>query len=56
LWFARAGRRTELAKAVCAGCLVRDECLGFALAEGIEDGVWAGLSPQERRVRRRTAA
>lgn len=37
------------AKAICAGCPVRQECLerGLDASEGF--GVWGGLSPKERR-------
>ena len=38
------------AKAICAACEVRDECLDFALANPAEKfGVWGGTSAQERR-------
>ena len=36
--------------AICAGCLVRDECYAFAV-EGDETGVWGGTSVSERRRR-----
>ena len=36
------------AKAVCAGCPVRRECLAFALRTHQTDGVWGGLSERER--------
>lgn len=42
------------AKAVCAGCEVRTECLHFALRTGQEYGVWGGTSEDERRTMRRT--
>jgi hypothetical protein len=48
LWFSRAGRRTEMAKTIRAACLVRRECLDYALTEGIEAGVWGGKSEKER--------
>jgi WhiB family redox-sensing transcriptional regulator len=38
------------AKAICAGCRVRRECLGFALRTHQIHGVWGGLSEQERRL------
>jgi len=38
------------AKAICAGCQVRQQCLAFALATGQTHGVWGGLSEQERRA------
>jgi hypothetical protein len=48
------GESTAVAKALCARCLVRDECLDYALereatkADAV--GIWGGLSPKERRV------
>ena len=41
------------AKAVCAGCEVRAQCLEFAIATNQEYGVWGGTSEEERRVLRR---
>jgi len=41
------------AKAVCAGCPVRDLCLEWAIASRQEDGVWGGLTDNERRRLRR---
>jgi WhiB family redox-sensing transcriptional regulator len=38
------------AKAVCARCQVRQECLGYAIEAGERYGVWGGLNPQERRA------
>lgn len=43
------------AKAVCAGCPVREDCLEFALALGLDYGVFGGLSASERRALRRAA-
>jgi hypothetical protein len=37
------------AKAICAGCSVRAECLAYALATRQARGVWGGLTPRERR-------
>jgi WhiB family transcriptional regulator, redox-sensing transcriptional regulator len=36
------------AKAICARCLVRSACLGFALRTDQFHGVWGGLTEQER--------
>lgn len=36
------------AKAVCATCPVKQQCLAFALDVGERFGVWGGLSEQER--------
>lgn len=42
--------RLHTAKAVCAGCEVRNECLEYALSPPIEKfGIWGGLSEHERR-------
>lgn len=37
------------AKAVCQGCVVREECLLAALARRELDGIWGGLTATERR-------
>lgn len=47
------GRREAAAVAVCARCPVRRPCLEFALANGPEFGVWAGLTQAELRALRR---
>jgi len=36
------------AKAICARCLVRRECLAFAVRTHQAFGVWGGMSEQER--------
>ena len=36
------------AKAICASCDVAPECLAYAVRTGQHDGVWGGLSPNER--------
>ena|ERR1700730_3786613 len=38
---------------VCIKCLVREECLDYALAVDSTDGVWGGTSHRERRRMRR---
>src|SRR5437870_2644587 len=47
------------AKASCAGCLVRQACLEYALVSRERDGVWGGATEKERRRilrhRRKTA-
>jgi WhiB family redox-sensing transcriptional regulator len=45
--------QAEAAKAVCATCPVRPECLEWALATGQDSGVWGGTSEEERRALRR---
>lgn len=41
------------AKAICATCTVRAECLAHALADPLEYGVWGGTTETERRRMRR---
>ena len=48
-WFAQSDKSSAAAKAVCTRCLVRSECLAYALADPTLDGVWGGLTRQERR-------
>ena len=45
----------EEAKAICAGCPVREVCLEHAIAVREKHGVWGGLTARERRrlIRRR---
>jgi len=46
----------EGAKAVCHRCEVVEPCLNWAMESRQEDGVWGGLSADERRaVKRRDA-
>lgn len=44
-WFPEPGGVAKEAKAVCARCPVRAECLELALRIRPQHGVWAGLSP-----------
>lgn len=41
--------QTKRAKAICARCPVRIECLNDALARNERYGVWGGMSERERR-------
>lgn len=58
LFFPARGATFEVrdAKAVCAGCTVREVCLDWALDHSEAWGIWGGKSERERRrlrVRRR---
>jgi WhiB family transcriptional regulator, redox-sensing transcriptional regulator len=44
------------AKAVCSACAVRRDCLGYALTSGPLQGVWGGLTEEERRLLRQREA
>lgn len=46
----------EEAKAVCRRCPVMNQCLRWALESGQAEGVWGGLSEDERRAMKRRAA
>jgi WhiB family redox-sensing transcriptional regulator len=56
LFFPERGASTREAKEVCRGCVVREDCLEFALANGEKFGIWGGLSERERRRIRRQRA
>jgi RNA polymerase sigma factor (sigma-70 family) len=47
--FVRGGAQNR-AKLICRGCPVRTECLADALDNGIEFGVWGGMTERERRA------
>ena len=56
-WFPELGEDSTAAKAVCSTCLVVAECRSWSLAQGPAlQGIWGGLSGQERRRRRRPVA
>lgn len=56
LFFPERGASTREAKEVCRGCIVRLDCLEYALANGEKFGIWGGLSERERRRLRRQRA
>ena len=56
LFFPERGQSTREAKDVCMGCVVRIQCLDFALANNERHGVWGGLNERERRRERRRRA
>lgn len=49
LFFPERGESTRDAKAVCADCPVKAECLEYALANSEKFGIWGGTSERERR-------
>jgi WhiB family transcriptional regulator, redox-sensing transcriptional regulator len=49
-----AEKQVARAKMICAGCVVRQECLEFALTHDQTHGIWGGTTAEERqRARRR---
>ena len=56
LFFPDRGQSTREGKEVCRGCVVRVECLEYALTNGEKHGIWGGASERERRRMRRERA
>lgn len=56
-WFIEQGGDARPAKAICARCLVVDECGAWAMAQGPElEGIWSGMSRTDRAIARRGLA
>jgi WhiB family redox-sensing transcriptional regulator len=55
-FFPNQGESNAHAKAVCAKCEVKPECLEYALANHPLPGVWGGTSDHERRKMMRQAS
>lgn len=55
IFFPSDGPGVEIARRICATCVVKEPCLEYALEHRIEHGVWGGASERERRriLRRR---
>lgn len=53
LFYPDKHHKAEAAKAVCARCPVREQCLNEAMSRRDPHGVWGGLSPEERKSLRR---
>jgi WhiB family redox-sensing transcriptional regulator len=53
---AQKDAREAVAKAICRRCLVREDCLAFALHVREAHGIWGGMNEMERRalLRRQT--
>jgi WhiB family redox-sensing transcriptional regulator len=56
LFFPERGASTREAKEVCRGCIVRAQCLEYALTNSEKFGIWGGMSERERRRIRRQRA
>jgi WhiB family redox-sensing transcriptional regulator len=51
-WFPGATEKaTKNALQICRGCVVRAECLDYAMNDRYarDNGIWAGTTPQERK-------
>ena len=56
LFFPERGASPTEANEVCRGCIVREDCLEYALQTGEKFGIWGGMSERERRRIRRARA
>jgi WhiB family transcriptional regulator, redox-sensing transcriptional regulator len=56
LFFPERGGNEMAAKEICRGCVVREECLEYSLANGEKFGIWGGMTDRERRRLRRSRA
>ncbi|WP_104117872.1 WhiB family transcriptional regulator [Arthrobacter sp. B1805] len=54
-FFPEKGGSTRDAKKVCGSCMVKSECLEYALENDERFGIWGGLSERERRRLRKRA-
>lgn len=54
IFFPPADDPATRARAVCARCPVREDCLAYALDAGEQYGIWGGLDPRERQNLRRS--
>jgi WhiB family redox-sensing transcriptional regulator len=55
-WWPAKGGNIDKAKRICRDCPVRAPCLKYALDTNQKDGIWGGLSVNERRKLKREAA
>lgn len=56
IFFPERGASTKEAKSICAACIVRTDCLEYALENSEKFGIWGGTSERERRRLRRQRA
>ena len=50
LFFSELKSKIEKAKTICNSCPVKSECLEFALNDGIEFGIFGGVTANERKA------
>ncbi len=43
----------ERARRLCKGCPVLEQCLEYALVNGVKEGVWGGATESERVILRK---
>lgn len=52
IFFPIAGSNAMDARAVCAKCKVREECLNYAMVNRLDEGIWGGTSAVQREMLR----
>jgi WhiB family redox-sensing transcriptional regulator len=50
LFYPSKHHKADRAKAICARCPVRQQCLDEAIARADHNGIWGGCSPEERKL------
>jgi WhiB family transcriptional regulator, redox-sensing transcriptional regulator len=53
IFFPERGEDAWMAKEICDGCPVVDECLAYAFDQGEHHGIWGGTTERQRRRMRR---
>jgi WhiB family redox-sensing transcriptional regulator len=56
VFFVEKGASTKIAKKICQYCIVRSDCLNFALDNNETYGIWGGCGERERRRLKRARA
>ena len=49
LFFSELASKVAKAKLICSTCPVQNECLDFAISNNIEEGIFGGLTFNERK-------
>ena len=53
-FFPEVGDTAQLALRTCRACLVKTECLNYALENEITEGIWGGMNYKRRKYFQRT--
>lgn len=55
-FFVRGAARSRPVLRICERCPVRQQCLEYAVANGVEFGIWGGTTERQRRALSRQLA
>lgn len=51
LWFQDFGNHFDVtALRICRSCKVRTDCRDYAIERELDDGIWGGMTPKQRRT------